>query len=193
MGHSALAITCLLLITKGPQPALATRALSKPVQRVVELLTELEARIESDGKKEQKSYDKYACWCEATLARKAKDISDAKELIQELNALILKLKAEIASLEAEIAQLKKDIAANIESQREATEAREKEHQEYEGGKLENEQCMGALEAAIKVLTGAGTGKKGFLETLQEAQLLSVVAGVRGLLDRSAVVRSVSDG
>merc|ERR1712166_1304342 len=47
---------------------------------------------------------------------------------------------------------------------------------------EAEQCIGALESAIKVMTGAGT-KKAMLETLQEAQLLSVVAGVKGVLRR----------
>jgi len=64
---------------------------------------------------------------------------------------------------------------------------------YLEDKNENEQCIEALEAAITVLTGAGTGaKKGFLETLQEAQLLSVVAGVRGLLKRPTVVHSVDE-
>jgi len=59
-------------------------------------------------------------------------------------------------------------------------------------KTESEQCIGALEAAIKVLSGAGTGKKGFLETLQEAQVLSVVDGVRGLLKKSVVSHAVAE-
>jgi hypothetical protein len=99
---------------------------------------------------EQKSYDKYACWCETTLGRKANDIATAKETIDTENAFILKTKAEIASHGAEIENLKKAIAANLDSQREATEFRDKEWEEFNSGKNENEQCTGALEAAIKV-------------------------------------------
>merc|ERR1740123_2612338 len=42
-----------------------------------------------------------------------------------------------------------------------------------------------------VLTGAGTGR-GFLETMKEAQLLSVVAEVRGVLDRPAVAKKLNN-
>merc|ERR1719201_2543108 len=121
-----------------------------PVVKVVKLLTELEARIQGDGKVEQQSYDKTACWCEETLARKAKDISDAKAKIKELQTLIEKLEGEVATHGAEIAQLKKDIAANLASQKEATEMREKQSAEYTATKTEAEQCLGALEAAITV-------------------------------------------
>ena len=37
-----------------------------PVAKVVELIEELKAKIETDGAMEQKLYDKYACWCETT-------------------------------------------------------------------------------------------------------------------------------
>jgi len=147
--------------------------------------------VEADGRKEQQSYDKYACWCENTLAPKAKAITDAKDLIEKLQKTILKLNGDLGAHSAEIAQLKKDIAQNLESQKEATEVRNKENNEYENSKTENEQCIGALEAAIKVLTGAGSGKKGFLETMQEAQLLSVVDGVRGVLGKGPVVDTLS--
>merc|ERR1719456_1325707 len=81
-----------------------------------------------------------------------------------------------------IKQLEKEIAENEEARKEATEIRDKENEDYEGEKTEAEQCIGAIEAAIKVLSGAGT-KKAMLETLQEAQLLSVVAGVKGVMRR----------
>lgn len=165
---------------------------ASPISRIVTLITELKAKVEADGRKEQQSYDKYACWCENTLARKAKAITDAKDLIEKLQKTILKLNGDLGAHSAEIQQLKKDIAQNLEAQKEANEVRGKENNEYENEKTENEQCIGAMEAAIKVLTGAGTGKKGFLETMQEAQLLSVVDGVRGVLGKDAVTSTLSD-
>jgi len=160
------------------------------IDRVVGLIEELRERIKLDGKAEQESYDKFACWCEDTLGRKAKDISSSKDQIEELGALIIKLKAEIASHAAEIVQSKKDLAANVEAQREASEIRDKDHAAYQADKTESEQCVGALEAAVKVLSGAGA-KRGFLETMQEAQLLSVVAGVKTVFMRPSVTRAVA--
>jgi len=153
-----------------------------PVTAVVKLLTELEARIQGDGKVEQQSYDKTACWCEETLARKAQDIADAKAKIIEMQTLIEKLEGEVATHGPEIAQLKKDIAANLAAQKEATEMREKQSAEYTATKTEAEQCLGALEAAITVLTPAGTGA-GFLSmsNLQEAKVMTVGAGLRNVL------------
>merc|ERR1719311_1462443 len=100
---------------------------------------------------EQKSYDKYACWCEKTLERKAKDIEDAKAKLIELQEEINKLSGDLGVHGAEIEQLKKDIAENLQAQKAATELREKENAEYEEEKTESEQCIGALEMAIKVL------------------------------------------
>merc|ERR1719199_1170520 len=146
------------------------------MERTVLLIEGLRKEVARDGKEEQASFDTYACWCEKTMERKAADISAEKELITETQILIKKLKGEIASHGAEIEQLKKDIAQNLASVKDATDLRNKENQEYAGERSESEQCIGALEAAITVLAGAGTKKAGFLET--RVELLSVVAGLR---------------
>mmetsp|Transcript_76986 Transcript_76986/g.198252 ORF Transcript_76986/g.198252 Transcript_76986/m.198252 type:complete len:720 (+) Transcript_76986:66-2225(+) len=189
MKLSAACLLCASALLARLTPAFGVRLQESPVGKVVGLITQLKATIESEGKKEQKSYDKYACWCEATLARKAKAIADAKETIDESQATILKLKGALASHGAEIKQLEKDIAENLQSQQEATEVRNKENAAYEEEKSESEQCVGALESAITVLSGAGAGKKGaFLATMQDAQLLSVAAGVSKVLAKDAAVR-----
>merc|ERR1719252_206567 len=168
----------------------ARAANESPITRVVELIQELKAKVEADGKAEQKTYDKFACWCEKTLARKAAAIDDAKELITKTQQEIIELKGKLGELGATIKQLEKEIAENEEARKEATEIREKENEDYMAEKTEAEQCIGALEAAIKVLTGAGTKKA--LETLHEAELLSVVAGVRDVLRRVPASHQISD-
>merc|ERR1719487_3059149 len=132
------------------------------ISRVVNLIVELKAKVEADGKEQQQSYDKYACWCEKTLGLKAASISEAKTSIDEQQTLILKLKGELGTHTAEIAQLKKDVAANGAAQKEATEMRKESNAAYDTERTESEQSIGALEAAIGVLTGAGEGK--FLQT-----------------------------
>jgi len=186
----ALWLVCLQHVVSASR--LSTKLGGDNMKQVVGLLTDLQAKIESDGEAEQKSYDKFACWCEDTLSEKAEAISTAKDDIDKLQTEIIKLKGALATFAVDIKQLEKDIKKNVESQREAAELREKDNVAYTEEKEENEQCIGALEAAITVLSGAGTGKRGFLETLQEAQLLSVVAGVRGLLHQKVVARSVGN-
>jgi hypothetical protein len=163
-----------------------------PMQRVIGLLAELKAKVESDGKAEQVTYDKFACWCEDTLSRKAAEISAGKKSVEDLTNLIIKTKAGLAAHTTEIQNLKKQIAANIESQREANEMRAKEAAGYAEERGESESCIGALEAAIKVLSGAGTSKTKFLETLQEAQLLGVASGIKSVLRMHAVTRRLSE-
>jgi hypothetical protein len=162
-----------------------------PIPRIVSLLEELRTKVQQEGTNEQQSYDKYACWCEETLAQKASDISAGKENIESLQTLIVKLRGEMGTHGASIEQLKKDIKLNVASQKEATDVRSKESSEYHDTTAESEQCVGALEAAIRVLGGAGAGKKGFLETMQEAQLLSVAASIRGLLGKPTARRTAS--
>eukprot|EP00419_Tripos_fusus_P059660 CAMPEP_0172927818 /NCGR_PEP_ID=MMETSP1075-20121228/217658_1 /TAXON_ID=2916 /ORGANISM="Ceratium fusus, Strain PA161109" /LENGTH=842 /DNA_ID=CAMNT_0013789093 /DNA_START=46 /DNA_END=2574 /DNA_ORIENTATION=+ len=188
--HVLLATTALLLVCT---PGHATRLNdAHPVAKVLPLIIKLKATIEEDGKKEQKSFDKHQCWCEKTLERKAKNIADAKETAGSLQKLINKLEGELGSHKAEIDQLKKDIAANLASQKEANGIRDKEYEEYNTEKTENEQCVGALESAITVLTGAGSGKKkeGLL-ALPEAKILSVAADVRWIMQKPVAWKSTS--
>jgi peptidoglycan hydrolase CwlO-like protein len=159
----------------------ATGSKGNPIDKVIELLTDLKAKIEDDGTSEQESYDKFACWCEESLGKKAEDITKGKKTIEELQQKVVKLKGECGSHSAEIEHLTKAVAENKAAQKEATEIREKEKEEYAAERKETEQCIAGLEAAINVLAGAGGGKKGFLETMQQAQLLSVAAGVRTAL------------
>jgi len=187
---------CAVLLILAIGQASATQfiaARESPVGQIVTLLGELKTRIEQDGMSEQASYDKYACWCEDTLARKAGDISAGKEKITELDTLIKKLKGEIAVHTAEVADLTKAVAANLKSQKEATEVRDNEKQEYIEERTESEQCIGALEAAVKVLSSGAslTQKKGFL-VQEQTQVLSVAAGLRSMLRHAVAKRSFSE-
>eukprot|EP00928_Gymnodinium_smaydae_P067837 TRINITY_DN5082_c0_g1_i1.p1 TRINITY_DN5082_c0_g1~~TRINITY_DN5082_c0_g1_i1.p1 ORF type:complete len:738 (+),score=219.00 TRINITY_DN5082_c0_g1_i1:62-2215(+) len=186
----------LAAYVQGAQLVVTSAATDSPVAQIVGLIEELKARVEADGTAEQASYSKYACWCEDTLSTKASDITSGKNNIDSLQTLIEKLRGDLGSHGADIEQLQKDVAANVESQKEATELRRKESETYESEKLEAEQCIGALEAAVRVLAGAGSGgsggKAGLLATFQQAQLLSVAAGIRGVLRTAAASHTLSE-
>jgi hypothetical protein len=152
-----------------------------PVTKVVGLINEMKAKIEADGKAEQKVYDKFACWCEKTTARKAGAIEEAKTSIEELSQRVLMLKGKTATLKAEIAQLEKDVAGNIDGTKEATSIRERETADYSTQRTDLEAAIGALERAVGILTGAGEFAQKSASALQQAELLSVAGGLQGAL------------
>jgi DNA repair exonuclease SbcCD ATPase subunit len=162
-----------------------------PVDQVVTLLEELKTKLKEDEATETTAYDEYACWCEDTLAQKAKDITAAKKTLEELQTLITKLKAELASHAVSIEQLKKEVDGTEKSIKESTQVRENEHEQYASTRTQSEQCIGALEAAVGVLTNAGSGNTGFLGTFQQAQLISAAAGVREVISKASSMSSVS--
>eukprot|EP00927_Polykrikos_kofoidii_P086689 TRINITY_DN97_c0_g1_i1.p1 TRINITY_DN97_c0_g1~~TRINITY_DN97_c0_g1_i1.p1 ORF type:complete len:697 (+),score=187.11 TRINITY_DN97_c0_g1_i1:73-2163(+) len=156
-----------------------------PMTDVMTLLRNLEGRIKADGILEQRSYDKSACWCEDAVTKKVKEIANEEQQIKNLQVEILDLEGDVGTHGAEIQQLNKDVESNLAAQKEATEVREKASNEYIEEKTESEQSIGALKAAIGVMTGAGTDKQAsFLGTSSKlAEFLTVGAGVRRALEK----------
>merc|ERR1719345_399529 len=172
---AALRVFCLLGLAG---VAGAARGSGEVVSRVVTLIEELKAKITQDGKIEQKMYDKYACWCETTSARKANDIHQAMADIKSLGTKILELKGLVATRTSEIAQLSLEISSNQMAQDEATGIRQRENGAYMGEKTEMETTINALQRGIEVLSGSGT-KTALLQTkpADEMTLLNVAVGV----------------
>jgi len=137
----------------------ATATELTPIDRVVQLIDGLRAKIVADGAAEQTVYDKYACWCEETTARKAAAIENAKLLIEELGKNILELKGRLGTYQAEIAKLEKDIADTTEEINKAEEMRKKEHEDYIQKKGDLEHALENLIKAIDVLTKGTTFEK----------------------------------
>jgi hypothetical protein len=174
--------------------ASATSGTGSPIDRVVELINGFREKIVADGAAEQKVYDKYACWCEETTARKAAAIEDAKLLIEELSKNILELKGRLGTYQAEIAKLTKDVKGTTEEIEKAEEMRKKENEDYIKKKGDLEHALVNLGKAIDTLTKGTTfeksqGQKDIdasmvkagVKTEEEVALMGVAAGLRSAL------------
>jgi len=187
----ACALVCLLGLAGFAQ---AERGAGDVVARVVNLVEELKAKIVADGKAEQKVYDKYACWCEGTSARKATDIHREMAEIKSLGSKILSNKGLVATRAAEISELARNMDENRKEQAEATSIREKENAGYTENKALMEQTMNALERAIETLSGAGT-KTGLLQMdrpRDELTLLRTAAAVHEAVKRMPTDHQLSN-
>merc|ERR1719456_1559164 len=96
---------CLALITHLAVVNLATSVTVTPVQKVLQLLGELEAKIIKDGEIEQKAYEEYVDWCQNGAKDKEWEIKTAKSDIEELQATITKAIANAENFASKIEEL----------------------------------------------------------------------------------------
>jgi len=122
-----------------------------PVTRVVELLKKLQANALADQAAEQKAYDKYACWCETTTARKAAAIDQAKADVRAASNDVLALRGKRAGLAGDIDDNADSIQTNEESTHTMTLVRKKNSADAGQEVTKMDQTVGALETAIRLV------------------------------------------
>eukprot|EP00747_Dinoflagellata_sp_TGD_P140613 gnl/TRDRNA2_/TRDRNA2_176029_c2_seq19.p1 gnl/TRDRNA2_/TRDRNA2_176029_c2~~gnl/TRDRNA2_/TRDRNA2_176029_c2_seq19.p1 ORF type:complete len:711 (-),score=234.78 gnl/TRDRNA2_/TRDRNA2_176029_c2_seq19:90-2222(-) len=180
----SMAVLCCVAVFHGATAATT----GSPVDKVVELLKDLQAKALADGEVEQKIYAKYACWCEKTTKSKAEAIVAAKNELRALGQQILKLKGLTATREAEVKELADQIEANQKGQDDATAVRTKENSDYMAKSAETMQALASLEQAVKVLSDAtllqsGKAPAALLQSATRAELQAkAAAGVRNMID-----------
>jgi len=119
-----------------------------PVEKVITLLEDLKAEVETEGSTEAATYDTFSCFCKSMTETKAQAIKDEQDNIEGFAATlqeqtsISNAKAhEIKELDALIANLDKDMAK-------ISSLREKEKTKYEAQAADLQKGIDGLEGAI---------------------------------------------
>merc|ERR1719428_1661167 len=105
-------------------PAHATEA--NPIEKIVQMISDLQAKVIGEGEQAQKEYDEYAEWCEDRSTNLGFEIKTGKANVAELKATIEQETSTIGELETKIEELSNDIQTNEADLKAATEIREKE-------------------------------------------------------------------
>lgn len=154
-----------------------------PVQKVIELLGDLKAKVLADLKNEEKLMDEYTSWCDEEANEKEDAITSSKRTIADLSATIADAEATSQTLTTDIEKLTGAISAGEGDLKQATEIRNGENADFVAAEAELSETVDTLERAGAVL------KKnlGFLQggkTQKELVLLS--AGLRKIVEASWV-------
>merc|ERR1719163_840539 len=80
-----------------------------PVEKVIQMLSELEAKVIGEGRDAQKTYDEYSEFCEDKSRQLGFEIKTGKAEVEELKATIEQETSASAELEAKIEDLSNDI------------------------------------------------------------------------------------
>jgi chromosome segregation ATPase len=122
-----------------------------PVQKVLQMMTEMKAKGEKMMDEEQKTYRAYTEWVDDQSTQLGFEIKTAKSDIEELLAFIAKADSDVASLSDSISELETEIAGLEKEKADATALRTEEHAEYVKVSTDYGESVDALGRAIQTL------------------------------------------
>merc|ERR1719281_2366131 len=127
------------------------QATSNPIEKVIEMLSELQQKIIKEGEAAQKIYDEFAEWCEEESKNLQFEIKTAKAEEAELVATIDKATSDTKALDEKIEELSASISTDEADLKAATAIRDKEHEDFLAVEAELVDTVDALERAIGII------------------------------------------
>merc|ERR1719335_256556 len=119
-----------LLALAAVAPVRAAQSEANPIEKIVQMISDLQAKVIGEGEEAQKEYDEYAEWCEDRSTNLGFEIKTGKANVAELKATIEQETASIGELETKIEELSADIQSNEADLKAATDIREKEATDF---------------------------------------------------------------
>jgi chromosome segregation ATPase len=124
---------------------------ANPVGKVVQLLSDMQSKIISEGEEAQKSYAKASEWCEERSKNLGFEIKTAKAQIESLKALIEEQTALGSSLTSKVESLAAGISTDEADLKAATDIRTKEATDFAAQEKELTEVVDTLQRAIGLL------------------------------------------
>mmetsp|Transcript_93016 Transcript_93016/g.248964 ORF Transcript_93016/g.248964 Transcript_93016/m.248964 type:complete len:140 (-) Transcript_93016:9-428(-) len=110
--------------------AVAGAASTNPINKVLQLLDSLAAKVTADGEKEQAQYEKFTQWCEENAKETQHELKNSGERQESLQSVIDKTEATISNVNSQIQELSASIAQNEADLEKATAVRKAEHKDF---------------------------------------------------------------
>ena len=153
-----------------------------PVQKVIELLDDLKAKVAGDLSAEETMMGEYSTWCDEEANQKTDAITSGKRTIGDLAATIQDASASIAELSSEVEELAGKISTAEKDLSTATGIREEENGAFVATEKELTETVDSLSRATAVL---GRGQT-FLQSSGKAELAKYTNGLKAIVQASWV-------
>eukprot|EP00933_Yihiella_yeosuensis_P083165 TRINITY_DN9731_c0_g1_i1.p1 TRINITY_DN9731_c0_g1~~TRINITY_DN9731_c0_g1_i1.p1 ORF type:complete len:678 (+),score=256.18 TRINITY_DN9731_c0_g1_i1:90-2123(+) len=122
-----------------------------PIQKVIQLMAKMTEKGRAEKEAEQVQFAKFKQFCTMTLAEKEKAISEAADLMEQLDASIEKNAEDADNLAYEITLIQKDVEKAAAEQEKATKVRNDERAAYKVTLKDYSESIDALGRALDVL------------------------------------------
>jgi len=124
---------------------------ANPIEKVLQLLSDLQAKILKEGDAAQKVYDEFAEMCDDRSKELGFEIKTGKAEVADLEATIDKETADMDALASRMEELSATIATDEADLKAATEIRAKEQADFATEEAELTEVIDTLERAIAIL------------------------------------------
>jgi len=148
-----------------------------PIGKVVQLITDLEAKITAEGDKAKQVFEEFSEWCEDRSRNLGFDIKTGKSEVKELKATIEQKTAAIGSLETQVDDLTAQIATDEADLKAAREIRAKEAADFAASEKEMVSLIDTLQRAIQILSRemAKTGSASMLQIKNAGNIAQAIS------------------
>jgi len=158
--HTLMKTVPAMLLTVVASAALSSIAhgagfATSPIQKVLTMLADLEAKVTSEGEKAKALYAEKLKFCKSEPKSLSFEIKTASSEVKELTAAIENFEAQIISITSKIEEITASIASSDADLTSATEVRTKESADYKASLAEIEETISMLERAIAILERQG--------------------------------------
>jgi len=158
---------------------------TNPIQKVIELITALEAKIMKEGEAEQKAYEEFFEWCDDAAKNKQFEVKTAAAAKEKLEATIKKAASDIEDADEKIAGLVASIATDNKDLEDATVIRAKENADFKAAEAELMQGIDMLERAIGIIERNMKGSALIQQPLDTTNIQSLLKTVGLVLDAAS--------
>lgn len=166
----------------------ASAANVSPIEKIIQMIGDLETKIIGEGKAAQKTYDEFAEWCEESSKNLMFEIKTGKGEVNDLQASIEKESANMETQDSKIEELAGKIASDEADLKAATEIREKEAASFATEEKDLTETIDMLERAIGIIEKEMNGGAAMVQ-LKNAN--NVAAALSAMVDAQSI--SSADG
>lgn len=164
--------------------ASAVRSDLNPLGKVIDLLSDLEAKVIQEGETEAKAYEEYVEWCDDTSKNGRFAIETATKQKAKLEASIQKLTSDIDVADSKVADLAAAISQADSQVKNATLIRDKEKADFAASETELMEIVDTLSRAVRVLEQEMT-KNPALAQVDASNTNSLVQALGAVLDAAS--------
>jgi len=159
MASKAWALAFLVVQAACPASALSAKARVSPVQKVIQLIDDMAAKVTKERDEAAKTFEEFAKYCDDEATAKDYAIKDSKEAIEEFTATITDSKATIETETAKVGDLATKISDTEKEVSTTSSVRAKERATFQATEKE-------LLTTVEELSGAQTAIKKSMSFIQ---------------------------
>lgn len=149
---------------------------ANPIEKIIQMIGELETKIIKEGEDSQKTYEEFSEWCEDTSKNLMFEIKTGKGEVADLKATIEKESSNIQVQDSKIEELAGAISVDEADLKAATEIRDKEQATFSAEEKDLVETVDILERAIGIIEKEMNGGAAMVQ-LKKASTVAQVLGM----------------